>query len=87
MELNETIEKLVESEKYKPLSEGDASYMSMMLQNAHKEAEQILAEGTIASDVATFTPIIMPLVRRVYPNLIANELLGVQPMALPTGFI
>jgi hypothetical protein len=29
----------------------------------------------------------MPMVRRVYPNLIANELLGVQPMAMPTGFI
>lgn len=87
MELNEQIEKLVESEKYTALSEGDASYMGMMLENAAEEAEKVLAEGTIASDVAQFTPIIMPLVRRVYPNLIANELLGVQPMALPTGFI
>jgi len=87
MELNETIQALVESEKYEGLSESDSSMMAMMLENAHTEAEKVLAEGTIASDVAQFTPIIMPLVRRVYPNLIANELLGVQPMALPTGFI
>ena len=87
-ELNEDIQKLVESEKYTELTEGaDASMMGMMLENAMVEAEKVLAEGTVASDVATFTPIIMPLVRRVYPNLIANELLGVQPMALPTGFI
>ncbi len=87
MELNEQIEKLVESEKYDSLSEAEASFMTMMLKNSAVEADKILAEGTVASDVAQFTPIIMPLVRRVYPNLIANELLGVQPMALPTGFI
>jgi len=87
-EMNEEIQKLVESEKYAALTEGaEASYMGMMLENAMEEAEKVLAEGTVASDVATFTPIIMPLVRRVYPNLIANEILGVQPMALPTGFI
>jgi hypothetical protein len=87
-EMNEEIQKLVESEKYAELTEGaEASMMGMMLENAMEEAEKVLAEGTVASDVAQFTPIIMPLVRRVYPNLIANELLGVQPMALPTGFI
>ena len=87
MELNENIKALVESEKYDTLSNVDSAYMGMMLANAEKEADQVLAEGTTASDVAQFTPIIMPSVRRVYPNLIANELLGVQPMALPTGFI
>lgn len=87
-EMNETIKKLVESEKYDELTHGaDASMMAMMLENAQVEAEKILSEGTTSSDVAQFTPIIMPLVRRVYPQLIANELLGVQPMALPTGFL
>jgi len=41
----------------------------------------------LSGDVAQFTPILMPMVRRVYPNLIANEILGVQPMTMPTGFI
>jgi len=87
MKLNENIQSLIESTKYDALSSVEASYMGMMLSNAEKEAEQVLSEGSVASDIAQFTPIIMPLVRRVYPNLIANELLGVQPMALPTGFI
>ena len=88
MEMNEKIKALVESEKYTKLeNDAEASYMAMMLENAEVEAEKVLAEGTVASDIAQFTPIIMPLIRRVYPNLIANQLLGVQPMALPTGFI
>ena len=87
-QINEDIQKLVESDKYAELTEGaDASMMGMMLENAMTEAEKILAEGTSSSDIAQFTPIIMPLIRRVYPTLIANEILGVQPMALPTGFM
>jgi hypothetical protein len=32
-----------------------------------------------------FTKLSFPLVRRVYPNLIANEIVSVQPMTGPTG--
>ena len=87
MDLNESINALIESEKFDKLDVPEASYMKMMLENAHKEHEMALSEGTVSGDIAIFTPIIMPLVRRVIPNLIANEVLGVQPMALPTGFI
>ena len=51
------------------------------------EETKLLAEGTIASDVQQFVPIFMPLARRVMPALIANELVGVQPLNTPTGFI
>ena len=61
--------------------------MSLMLQNTQTELEKLVNEGTLTGDVAQFTPILMPLVRRVYPTLIANELLGIQPMAMPTGYI
>ena len=87
MELNEKIEQLVESGKFEALSTSDKAFMGMMLENTYKEHAQTLAEGTVASDIANFTPILLPLVRRVYPTLIANEILGVQPMATPTGFI
>lgn len=32
-----------------------------------------------------FTKVIFPMVRRVYPTLIANEIVSVQPMTLPSG--
>jgi hypothetical protein len=83
----ENIQSLIESTKYTALAPSDAGSMTMMLENTEKEHARLISEGTLSGDVAQFTPILMPMVRRVYPNLIANELLGVQPMAMPTGFI
>ena len=43
------------------------------------------ASSTLSTDIADFKKIIMPLTRRIFPNLIANEIVGVQPMAGPVG--
>jgi|FLOH01.1.fsa_nt_gi hypothetical protein len=83
----ENIQTLIESSKYTPLRESDSAMMRLMLENTEKEHQRLINEGTLSGDVAQFTPILMPMVRRLYPNLIANELLGVQPMSMPTGFI
>lgn len=83
----EKIQALLESSKYSALSASDSNAMKLMLENTEKEQERLINEGTLSGDVAQFTPILMPMVRRVYPNLIANEILGVQPMSMPTGFI
>ncbi len=85
--MNEDIKALLESTKYTELGASDSATMKLMLENTEKEMESMVNEGTLSGDVAQFTPILMPMVRRVYPNLIANELLGVQPMTSPTGFI
>jgi len=85
--MEENIQALIESSKYTPLTASDSAAMKLMLENADVEQNKIIAEGTLSGDVAQFTPILMPLVRRTYPNLIANEILGVQPMAMPTGYI
>ena len=69
------------------LAESEKSTMAIMLENQQLEEGKLLAEGTIASDVTQFTPIFMPLARRVMPALIANDILGVQPLNTPTGFI
>lgn len=83
----DNIQALIESSKYTPLGASDSSAMKLMLENTEQEHQRLVNEGTLTGDVAQFTPILMPMVRRVYPNLIANELLGVQPMSMPTGFI
>lgn len=85
--MEEEIKALIESSKYPTLNESDSIAMGLMLKNTDAELAKLVSEGTLSGDVAQFTPILMPMVRRVYPNLIANELLGVQPMAMPTGFI
>ena len=42
-------------------------------------------ETTEYTDVAAAAPYIFPMVRRVFPKLIANELVSVQPMSRPDG--
>ncbi len=79
--------KVLNSDKFKSLNESERADMSLYLRNTQTELKNMLNEGTMSSDIAQFTPIILPMVRRIYPNLIANELLGVQPMAMPTGYI
>ena len=85
--MNEKFKDLLESTKYAPLNGSDKNAMGLLLENAQRDLDQLINEGTLAGDVAQFTPILMPMVRRVYPTLIANELLGIQPMTMPTGFI
>ena len=85
--MNEKFKDLLESTKYAPLGASDSVAMGVLLENAQRDLDQLINEGTLAGDVAQFTPILMPMVRRVYPTLIANELLGIQPMTMPTGFI
>ena len=78
---------LLESSKAPMLNEADKSVMTILLNNTSAEIDRLMNESTVAGDISQFTPIMMPLVRRVYPTLIANELLGIQPMTMPTGFI
>ena len=82
----DNIQALLESSKFASLSASDSAAMKLMLENTQKELDRTVNEGTLSGDVAQFTPILMPMVRRVMPTLIFNELLGVQPMSMPTGF-
>jgi len=43
--------------------------------------------GTSASPTAGFDPVLISLIRRSMPNLVAYDLAGVQPMNGPTGLI
>jgi hypothetical protein len=49
--------------------------------------ETSLAGTTSAGNVATLNKVILPVIRRVMPTVIANELVGVQPMTGPVGQI
>lgn len=54
-----------------------------ILENQHRYMTE--ASSTLSTDIADFKKIIMPLTRRIFPNLIANDLVGVQPMSGPVG--
>tara|TARA_B100001964_G_scaffold4253_1_gene4589 strand:+ start:2104 stop:3432 length:1329 start_codon:yes stop_codon:yes gene_type:complete len=50
-------------------------------------SEAAAANNQAGSDIATFDPVLISLVRRAMPNLIAYDIAGVQPMTGPTGLI
>jgi hypothetical protein len=68
--------------------------MAMLLEN---QAAQALREsssvgtgggaGTASGDLGGFTNIAFPIVRRVFGGLVANELVSIQPMSLPSGLL
>ena len=46
-----------------------------------------LSPETVSANVDKFDPVLISLVRRTAPNLIAFDIMGVQPMSGPTGLI
>ena len=67
--------------------------MSVMLEN---QAAQLLREantlgggnaGTTGGDIRGFSNVAFPIVRRVFGGLVANELVSIQPMSLPSGLL
>ena len=62
--------------------------MDVVLENSKKYlSEAATAGSTGAGSVATLNKVMLPLIRRVMPSVIANELVGVQPMSGPVGQI
>jgi hypothetical protein len=60
--------------------------MARLLEN---QAKELLRESTgmTGGDVEGFASVAFPIVRRVFAGLIANDLVSVQPMSLPSGLI
>ncbi|MDC1020761.1 hypothetical protein OAR23_01915 [bacterium] len=62
--------------------------MASTLENTRKWLNETATAGsTSAGNVATLNRVILPVIRRVMPTVIANELVGVQPMTGPVGQI
>jgi hypothetical protein len=64
--------------------------METVLENTRKEMrllENATLGATSAANVATLNKVILPVIRRVMPTVIANEIIGVQPMTGPVAQI
>jgi len=68
------------------LDDTKAGGMARLLEN---QAAQLLKETSTmqAGDVEGFSAVAFPIVRRVFGNLLAQDLVSVQPMSLPSGLI
>jgi len=61
------------------------SNMARLLEN--QAAELLNESGNADANIKGFQNIAFPIVRRVFGGLIANELVSVQPMSLPSGLL
>jgi len=70
------------------LSGTKKSVMETTLENTKRYLSEAATTGaTQAGNVATLNKVILPVIRRVMPTVIANEIVGVQPMTGPVGQI
>ena len=61
--------------------------MGVILENTKKYLSEATAGATQAGNIGTLNRVILPVIRRVMPTVIANEIVGVQPMTGPVGQI
>ena len=72
----------------KNLNEGTANVVAQLLENQAIEAKNtLMRESTQTGAIAGYNKIAFPLVRRVFGQLLATELVSVQPMNLPAGLL
>ena len=64
----------------------DKHNMARLLENQAKELLRE-ASGLAGGSIEGFAAVAFPIVRRVFAGLIANDLVSVQPMSLPSGLI
>jgi len=94
LELKRLVEKWDRTGLLKKLDEskttgswGTKGIVARLLENQAVQLKRMIAERTNTGDVANFNKIAFPLVRRVFGQLLANELVSVQPMSLPSGLL
>ncbi len=62
--------------------------MDVVFENTRRYlAESATAGATQSGNIAVLNKVMLPLIRRVMPTVIANEIMGVQPMTGPVGQI
>lgn len=77
--------------KWSPLLQGirqehTKNVMAVLYENQSQYLSN-LNEETRSTNVGSFLKFVFPVLRRVWPNLIANEIVSIQPMTAPVGGI
>jgi hypothetical protein len=73
---------VAEGPKLKAVQEAET--MASVLET--QEQYVINEEQNATGDMAPFFPILVPATRRIFPGLLANDIVGVQPLNGPTGY-
>lgn len=90
-DLENLVRKWEKTQLLEGLSESKKTTIACLLENeAYVLKNQLLTETSSTSTTSGFeswSNVALPLVRRVFAKLLANEIVGVQPMTLPSGLV
>lgn len=65
----------------------DVAPITENVRNFLRDPSSVKENAVTTSAISAFTTVAFPLIRRVYPNLISNFLVAVQPIPLPTALL
>ena len=86
--LSEQRKEIVSNWDKSGLLEGlNTSKKSNIAQLLENQASHMLNEVTLDSSAGRFDTVAFPMVRRIFSRLLANEIVSVQPLALPSGLL
>ena len=90
-EVRERWDKVITAEGVAPIRSNTVKNNTIrVLETTRKElseATNTTTSGVSAGGAGSYDPVLISMVRRVMPSLIANDIVGVQPMSGPTGLI
>jgi len=72
------------------IEEKDYAMNAQLFENIEKYAgtkDESLDESTMASAIGNYSPILIPMLRRVMPAMIGPQIFGTQPLSGPSGLI
>lgn len=79
---------VLDNDKFSPIKGAHRrETTAVLLENQSQVLSESTAPGTVAGNVDNWDPILMSLVRRAAPKMIAYDICGVQPMTGPSGLI
>ena len=82
------LEGLIEYTNHSPVADQLTKSTAVILENQYLyQANQNMPSNTGTDDSAMFKKIMLPMVRRFYPSLIAHHTVGVQPMLGPQALV
>lgn len=83
--------RMLEHKKMNPLTNRKKPVVAAMLENLYKRSKGLLKEDysgkLTTSDIQTFDTVLIPMIRRIAPELIALDILGTQVMEKPSQLI
>lgn len=80
--------KMLEHKRMAPLSNKKKPLVAAIMENLYKRAKGMLKEEKLTTaDVQNFDTVLIPMIRRIAPELIALDILGTQVMDKPSQLI